>query len=66
MIEDIKVEQTYGWVTRFNDDGSAERIWSMTKYRILFLRNGEWSEVEVQHINPFPPETDDEKRKGNP
>lgn len=55
MIEDIKVEQTYGWATRFKDDGSAERVWSMTNYRILFLRNGEWHEVPVEHINPTPP-----------
>lgn len=66
MIEDIKVEQTYGWVTSFNNDGSTERVWSMTKYRILFKRNGEWHEVPVEHINPLPPETDDEERKGNP
>jgi hypothetical protein len=55
MIEDIKVEQRYGWVTVFNSDGSAERVWSATKYCILFLRNGEWHEVPVEHINPQPP-----------
>jgi hypothetical protein len=51
MIEDIKVEQTYGWgVTP-----EGERIWLMTNYRIMFLRGGEWHEVPVEHINPTPP-----------
>lgn len=51
MIEDIKVEQNYGWgVTQ---DG--EKIWMMTSYRTLFLRGGEWHEVLVEHINPVPP-----------
>ena len=55
MIEDIKVEQKYGWVTMFNPDGSAEKTWGMTRYCILVKRHGQWTEVPVEHINPQPP-----------
>ena len=59
MIEDIKVEQKYGWVTVFNTDGSAEKTWAMTSYRLLVKRRGQWTEVPVEHINPHPPEGPD-------
>ncbi len=52
MIEDIKVVQRYDWMT--TDQG--ERVWDMTSYKIMIKREGEWSEVRVEHINPFPPE----------
>lgn len=52
MIEDIKVEQTYGW----GITPQGEPVWMSTSYRIMFLRNGEWHEVPVEHINPTPPQ----------
>lgn len=52
MIEDIKVEQTYGWAV----SPEGEKVWSMVSYRILFKRDGEWHVVPVEHINPHPPE----------
>lgn len=61
MIEDIKVVQQYGW--RTTDQG--ERVWDMTSYKIMIksawngTSGGEWSEVPVEHINPFPPEEKD-------
>lgn len=58
MIEDIKVEQNYGWVTVFNNDGSSEKVWSGTDYRMLVKRNNKWQEVPVEHINPEPPKDD--------
>jgi len=56
MIEDIKVEQRYGWVHQ----GNGVKYWEPTSYIIMVKRDGQWSEVEVQHINPFPPENKDD------
>lgn len=55
MIEDIKVVQRYDW--RAKDNG--EMVWDAVSYMIMVKRDGQWSEVEVQHINPFPPEEKD-------
>jgi hypothetical protein len=55
VIEDIKVVQRYDWMT--TDQG--DRVWGMSSYKIMIKREGQWSEVEVQHINPFPPEEQD-------
>jgi hypothetical protein len=52
MIEDIKIVQRYDW--RVKDNG--EMVWDAVSYMIMVKRDGQWSEVEVQHINPFPPE----------
>jgi hypothetical protein len=55
MIEDIKVEQRYGWIDVVTGPGAVEKAWGMTSYKILVLRDGHWSELRVEHINPQPP-----------
>jgi hypothetical protein len=55
MVEDIKIVQRYDW--RAKDNG--QRVWDAVSYMIMVKRDGQWSEVEVQHINPFPPEEKD-------
>ena len=52
MVEDIKVVQRYDWKVKDN----GQRVWDAVSYVIMVKRDGQWSEVEVQHINPFPPE----------
>ena len=56
MIEDIKVMQRYDWITTCQ----GERVWDMASYKIMIKREGEWSEVRVEHINPCPPEEEDD------
>lgn len=50
-IEDIKVSQAYGWV----DTGNGKPVWAPKAYGIYVLRNGSWSKVPVEHVNPKPP-----------
>jgi hypothetical protein len=49
MIEDIKIVQRYGWKT--NDEGV--RAWEPIAYTVMVKRNGEWSEIRVEHLNPL-------------
>jgi hypothetical protein len=58
MIEDIKIKQNYDWVYY----GGGIQRWEATNWTVLVLKNGEWSEVYVQHVNPFPPE---DEKNGN-
>jgi hypothetical protein len=57
MIEDIKIKQKYGWVHH----GNGVKYWEATTWTILVLKNGEWSEVFVQHVNPEPDGEEDDK-----
>lgn len=50
-IEDMKVEQFYGW----GQDGNGDRVWTVVSYKILIKKAGQWSELRVEHINPRPP-----------
>lgn len=50
-IEDIKISQVYGWV----DTGNGKPVWAPKVYDIMLLRNGSWSKVPVEHVNPKPP-----------
>lgn len=49
MIEDVKIVQRYGWKT--NDEGV--RAWEPIAYTVMVKRNGEWSEIRVEHLNPL-------------
>jgi hypothetical protein len=63
MIEDIKVVQRYGWVELPDE---KEKVWGMTAYMIMIKREGEWSTIPVEHVNPQPPEeANHEERKGS-
>lgn len=53
-IEDMKVEQFYGW----GYDGNGDRVWTVVSYKILIKKAGQWSELRVDHINPQPPRED--------
>lgn len=50
-IEDMKVEQFYGW----GQDGNGDRVWTVVSYKILIKKAGQWSELRVDHVNPQPP-----------
>lgn len=50
-IEDLCVRQTYGWMT----DDAGKVFWGHKGYDIMLLRNGSWSKVPVEHVNPKPP-----------
>ena len=49
MITDIKAVNIYDWV---EEDGL--KYWKCTGHKILFLRDGEWVEVRVEHENRKP------------
>jgi hypothetical protein len=53
MITDIKAVNIYDWV---EEDGL--KYWKCTGHKIMFLRDGEWVEVRVEHENRKP---DDDK-----
>ena len=50
MITDIKAVNIYGWV-----EDSEKSYWAIIAYKIMFLRDGEWTEVRVEQLNPEPP-----------
>lgn len=50
-IEDLCVRQTYGWMT----DDAGKVFWGHKGYDIMLMRNGSWSQVPVEHVNPKPP-----------
>ena len=49
MITDIKAVNIYGWV----EEGDRS-YWAVIAYKIMFLRDGEWTEVRVEQLNPEP------------
>jgi hypothetical protein len=49
MITDIKAVNIYDWV---EEDGVKH--WRCVSYKIMFLRDGEWVEVRVEHENKYP------------
>lgn len=44
MITDIKAVNILDWVV---EDGAG--IWKCAQYKIMFLKDGQWTEVRVEH-----------------
>ena len=50
MITDIKAVNIYGWVLH-----KETLHWEVVRHKIMFLRDGEWTEVRLELLNPEPP-----------
>jgi hypothetical protein len=53
MITDIKAVNIYGWVLH-----KETLYWEVVRHKIMFLRDGEWVEIRVEHENPDRPDVE--------
>jgi hypothetical protein len=49
MITDIKAVDIYEWVIEH-----GESYWRCTSHKIMFLRDGEWFDIRIEHENKYP------------
>lgn len=56
FIEDIRVDQSYGWVQ--DPQNLDELVWGPTNYKVMIKRGDQWEPMQINHLNRNPPKMD--------